>query len=101
MSPSPPRALNEMEITEGLRGLSGWSYLHGKLVRDLKFPSFKDALRFMNAVGEKAETMNHHPEWTNVYDRLHIELVTHDAAPPRGAVSELDLALAREIEALL
>ncbi|MEO5666985.1 MAG: 4a-hydroxytetrahydrobiopterin dehydratase [Bdellovibrionota bacterium] len=91
-------ALGEAEIARELANLREWSYTNGKLVRDLKFKDFKQALAFMNTVGAKAEAMNHHPEWTNVYNRLHIELVTHDAAPPKGAVSDLDFSLARYIE---
>lgn len=52
---------------------------HVAMVRDLKFPDFKAAFAFMKQVAAKAEDMNHHPEWSNVYDRVSIRLTTHDA----------------------
>lgn len=65
------------------------------IARDLRFADFNAAFGFMTRVAIKAETMNHHPEWSNVYSKVHILLTTHDA----GGVTTLDLDLARFIDA--
>ncbi|MHB1988500.1 MAG: 4a-hydroxytetrahydrobiopterin dehydratase [Acidimicrobiales bacterium] len=67
-----------------------------RLERELLFGGFVEAFSFMTAVALKAEKMNHHPEWSNVYNRVHIVLRTHDA----GGVTELDFALAEVAEQL-
>jgi 4a-hydroxytetrahydrobiopterin dehydratase len=95
------RALSSAEVFARLSELPDWKLVDGRLARELRFLDFKEALRFMNAVGEEAERMQHHPEWKNVYNRLSIELVTHDASPPKGALTELDFALGLFIERLL
>jgi len=63
--------------------------------RDLAFADFKEAFAFMTRVALKAEQMNHHPEWFNVYNRVEIVLSTHDA----GGLTEKDVTLARFIDA--
>lgn len=65
------------------------------LVRSLRFADFNTAFAFMTRVALKAETMDHHPEWSNVYNRVEVLLTTHDA----GGVTDLDLELARFIDA--
>lgn len=65
------------------------------IVRSLHFANFAEAFGFMAQIALAAEKMDHHPEWTNVYNRVHILLTTHDA---RG-VTELDVALAKTIDA--
>ncbi|WP_266203579.1 4a-hydroxytetrahydrobiopterin dehydratase [Pontibacter kalidii] len=72
-----------------------WREEENSLKRSLTFKDFKQALAFMNAVGEVAEEMNHHPWWSNVYNKVAIELTTHDAG---NTVTEKDLALARRID---
>ncbi len=62
--------------------------------REFSFSGFVEAFSFMTAVALHAEKMNHHPEWSNVYNRVHVVLSTHDA----GGVTELDLALAELAE---
>jgi len=77
--------------------LSGWAIAPGDrpaIVRSLKFADFNTAFAFMTRVALKAETMDHHPEWSNVYNRVEVLLTTHDA----GGVTELDLTLARFID---
>jgi 4a-hydroxytetrahydrobiopterin dehydratase len=91
-----PKKLDEAEIREALAALPGWSLQSGKLHRELRFPDFVRAFGFMTSVALVAESMNHHPEWSNVYARVTIDLVTHDA----GGVTQLDLELARRIDAL-
>ena len=74
--------------------LEGWAVAEGErdaIVRSFRFADFNAAFGFMTRVALKAETMNHHPEWSNVYDRVEVLLTTHDA----GGVTGLDVALAQ------
>ncbi|MCF3932137.1 4a-hydroxytetrahydrobiopterin dehydratase [Acuticoccus sp. M5D2P5] len=64
------------------------------IVRDLKFANFSAAFGFMTRVALAAEKMNHHPEWSNVYNRVSIRLTTHDT----GGLTEKDIALARVVD---
>lgn len=86
--------LSDSEITARLAELGNWSFAGGKLRRELRFGDFVDAFGFMAKVALVAERMNHHPEWTNVYNRVVVELSTHDV----GGISELDFELARAID---
>lgn len=81
---------------EVLRQLPGWSPAEGRdaIRRSFRFKDFNAAFGFMTRVALKAETMDHHPEWSNVYNRVEVLLATHDA----GGVTELDLELARFID---
>ena len=92
-----PQKLDDSAIREALPGLPGWSYANGKLHRELRFRDFVEAFGFLSSVALVAERMDHHPEWSNVYARVAIDLVTHDA----GGVTELDLELARRINDLV
>ena len=92
---SPP--LTQAEITAALAALSGWSLERDALVKEFKFGSFKEAMSFMVRVGFEAEAMDHHPGWTNVYNRVAVRLNTHDAG---GKVTAKDVALAKKIQAL-
>jgi 4a-hydroxytetrahydrobiopterin dehydratase len=76
--------------------LPGWSLVAGKLHRELSFADFVAAFGFMSQVALIAEAMGHHPEWSNVWNRVTIDLTTHDA----GGLSTLDLDLARRIDQL-
>jgi len=97
-----PRALSATEVDAKLSSLNkSWFLRAGKLCLDLEFKDFKSALVFMNAVGEQAEEMQHHPEWKNIYNKVWIELITHDAGPAPGALSDLDFTLAHHIETIL
>jgi len=73
-----------------------WDLVSGKLHRELKFANFIDAFAFMSAIALHAEKADHHPEWSNVYNRVTIDLVTHDAA----GITQLDLELATIIDQL-
>jgi 4a-hydroxytetrahydrobiopterin dehydratase len=91
-----PKKLDEAAVREALAALPGWLFADGKLHRELRFPDFVRAFGFMTSVALVAESMNHHPEWSNVYARVTIDLTTHDA----GGITELDLELARRISEL-
>jgi len=88
--------LEETEIRRRIESLPGWRFEGGALHRELRFDDFVGAFGFMAAVALVAERMNHHPEWSNVYNTVTIRLTTHDA----GGVSENDFALASEISRL-
>ena len=88
--------LSAEEISERLARLEGWALASGKLRRELKFPDFVQAFGFMTRAALVAERMNHHPEWSNVYGRVVIELTTHDA----GGLTELDFTLAKRLNEL-
>jgi 4a-hydroxytetrahydrobiopterin dehydratase len=88
--------LSAGELEAALAELPGWSIRGGRLHRELRFADFVEAFGFMSRVALVAERMNHHPDWKNVWNRVEIDLVTHDS----GGVTASDIALAREIEAL-
>ena len=90
------KKLTESEINAKLTALTGWTLANGKLHRDYQFADFVHAFGFMSSVALCAESMNHHPEWFNVYNKVTIDLNTHDA----GGVTGMDFALAAKIEAL-
>lgn len=95
------RCLDDETIRARLSGpLAKWQLADSNgtrtIERHLTFSSFKEAFAFMAAGALAAEQLNHHPEWSNVYNRLDIRLNTHDA----GGVTEFDLALAESFEQL-
>jgi 4a-hydroxytetrahydrobiopterin dehydratase len=91
------KALTKTEIAAALTALPGWAFKREALARDFKFGSFREALSFMVRVGFEAEALNHHPEWTNVYNSVSIRLNTHDAG---GKVTAKDVTLARKIQGI-
>jgi 4a-hydroxytetrahydrobiopterin dehydratase len=88
--------LSDQEIASALEGLKGWSVSEGKLHREYKFPSFSLAFGFMAAAAPGIEKKDHHPEWSNVYNRVTVDLTTHDA----GGITLNDIELARILENL-
>ncbi|MCS6959036.1 MAG: 4a-hydroxytetrahydrobiopterin dehydratase [Pseudanabaenaceae cyanobacterium SKYGB_i_bin29] len=86
--------LTEAEIQEALTTLTGWQLVEGKLHKVYQFPSFVAAFAFMTKVALIAEKMDHHPDWYNVYNRVTINLTTHDA----GGITNKDVELARQID---
>jgi 4a-hydroxytetrahydrobiopterin dehydratase len=88
--------LTEDAIRQGLAELPGWTVEVAKLHREYKFADFTHAFGFMAAAATVAEKMDHHPEWFNVYNRVSIDLTTHDA----GGITGRDLKLARTLEAI-
>ena len=89
--------LSPAEMADLPRVLPLWSVAtDGKAIsRELKFADFKKAFAFMTAVAGEADRMDHHPEWSNVYNRVSIRLTTHDS----GGVTQSDIGLARYIDA--
>ncbi len=89
--------LSPVEIEQKLAELADWGLNEDKLYRHFVFQNFIEAFGFMSQVALLAETMNHHPEWFNVYNRVEIYLTTHDA----GGISDRDFTLASQINSLL
>lgn len=89
--------LSQEEIDEELKNLPGWSVVNEKLHREIEFDSFNQAFGFMTRAAMEIEKMNHHPEWFNVYNKLTIELTTHDA----GGITKNDINLARILNSLV
>ncbi len=82
--------LSESELKAALEAMPHWSIEGGKLHREYKFPDFIHAFGFMSTAALGIEKMNHHPEWFNVYNRVTVDLTTHDA---QGITSkDIDLA---------
>ena len=90
-------SLTSGEIEQLEQQLPGWSLVDGKLHRELVFSDFNAAFGFMTRVALIAEAMGHHPEWCNVWNRVVIDLTTHDT----GGLSNLDQQLAQRINALV
>ena len=88
--------LAQTAIDQALEELPGWSLLNGKLHRELSFPGFVEAFGFMTQLALVAEQMNHHPEWSNVYNRVTIDLTTHDS----GGITKRDIRLAQRANEL-
>lgn len=91
--------LPEARLLDQTTKLPRWNLEADKaaLSRDFAFKDFSEALGFIVRVGLLAEKANHHPEWSNVYNKVFIRLTTHDA----GGITERDLALAHAIDALI
>jgi 4a-hydroxytetrahydrobiopterin dehydratase len=89
--------LSAPQIAAALAELPGWRHRRKALEKTFKFGSFREAFSFMARVAFEAEALNHHPDWSNGYNRVVIRLSTHDAG---GAVTAKDVALARKIQAL-
>src|SRR3546814_9051528 len=90
--------LSEAERAEALDGLSDWDYDEARdaITRAFVFADFSEAFAFMSRVALLAEKADHHPEWSNVYNRVEILLTTHDA----GGLSERDIEMADAIDGL-
>ncbi len=93
MSPTP---VSSDALDAFLAAHPGWSIADGKLHRELGFPNFIEAFGFMTRAAIVAQSMDHHPEWSNVYGTVVVDLVTHSA----GGITENDLALASAFDEL-
>lgn len=90
------KKLTESEIKKILETLEGWRVENGKLHKEFKFDNFVAAFGFMTQLALIAESMNHHPEWFNVYNRVTIDMMTHDA----DGITELDIEFAEHANKL-
>ena len=88
--------LTEQEIRERLAGLDGWTTDGTSIDRRFEFDDFNGAMKFMVTAAPKIDALNHHPEWTNVYNRVDVRLTSHDA----GGVTDRDLELALLLDSL-
>mgnify|MGYP001271574943 FL=1 len=91
-----PTKLTDTDVAARLAALAGWTLVAGKLHKTFAFGDFAEAWGFMSAVALVAETMGHHPEWSNVWNRVTVDLTTHDA----GGISTLDFDLAARMNTL-
>ncbi|MCK9260151.1 MAG: 4a-hydroxytetrahydrobiopterin dehydratase [Azoarcus sp.] len=91
--------LNDAERAAALAGLPGWKVVKGRdaIEREFRFADFNAAFGFMSRAALQAEKLDHHPEWFNVYNRVHVVLSTHDA----GGLTAKDVALAAFMNGLL
>ena len=90
------RRLSDADIQEKLAGLTGWTVVDGKLHKEFLFDTFVTAFGFMAQLALVSESLNHHPEWFNVYNRVTVDLTTHDA----GGISDLDFQWAERADAV-
>jgi 4a-hydroxytetrahydrobiopterin dehydratase len=82
--------LTDEQLAAALVSLAGWTVVNGKLHREFRFPDFSYAFGFMATASTAIERNNHHPEWSNVYNRVVVDLTTHDA----GGITRKDVELA-------
>ena len=91
------KTLIEQEVTIFLKeNLKDWSFEKNTISKNFKFKTFVEAFSFMTAVALEAEKMNHHPDWSNSYNKVNIVLTNHEA----GGVTQLDFKLAEIIDSL-
>lgn len=88
--------LSDEEIEKQLKELPGWSLQDDKLTREFHFPNFVDAFGFMTRAAMVAEKTDHHPEWFNVYNKVTVQLTTHECK----GISERDFSLAATMNEL-
>jgi len=89
-----PAKLSEQDVVAALKKLEGWSLEHGNLHRAFEFKDFSQAFGFMAQVALAAESMNHHPDWSNAWNKVVIDLSTHSA----GGLTANDFELAGKIQ---
>ena len=94
MSQIKYKKLSGNELKEIVRKMKGWELKDEKLQKSFKFTNFVEAFGFMTRIALEAERMNHHPEWSNVYNNVTIKLSTHDA----GGITDYDIKLAEIID---
>ncbi len=86
--------LTATDLNTQLAGLPNWSLAGGKLHREYSFADFAQAIGFITMAALKIEVLDHHPEWSNVYNRVRVDLSTHDA----GGITMKDFALAEILD---
>ena len=92
-----PSQLSKSELDGALETLTGWVVREAKLHRTFRFANFNEAFGFMTRAALVAETLDHHPEWFNVYATVTVDLVTHDA----DGITSLDVRLAAAMNAIV
>jgi 4a-hydroxytetrahydrobiopterin dehydratase len=99
VTPSAPKVagakMSLPKVRAALSSVPGWKLDRGKLYREFRFAGFGDAFAFMTKLAKTAEALNHHPDWSNVYDTVRVHLATHDV----GGISPLDFQLASAMNA--
>lgn len=92
---------SDSDHSEALASLAGWSHdaTRDAITKKFKFRDFNAAFGWMTRVALLAEKMNHHPEWSNVYNRVDVTLTTHDANEGKGGLTEKDIKLAKAMDA--
>ena len=88
------KKLSGSELDDLVKNLSGWEVKDGKLQKSFKFSNFVEAFGFMTKIALEAEKINHHPEWSNVYNSVAIKLSTHDT----DGITDYDIKLAKIID---
>lgn len=88
------RKLGKEEMRKELKRVRKWKVVRGKLRKEFRFGSFNNAIRFINKLRPIANRMNHHPELYNVYNKVVVELVTHDS----GGLTALDFKFAKRVD---
>jgi len=88
--------LNDSEVKGKLSTVKNWQLAKGKLHKEYKFETFEDAMKFINEVAAIAGSLNHHPEIYNVYNRVTLDINTHD----EGGITTLDFEFAKQVDAL-
>lgn len=96
MSPTRPGRLTDDDVAQRMNTLDGWQLQDGRLHRELEFDSFAAAFGFMASVAIEAQQMDHHPDWSNSYTKVVIDLMSHDV----DGLSERDFRLAAVIDSL-
>jgi 4a-hydroxytetrahydrobiopterin dehydratase len=94
MSQMKYKKLSGNELDEAVRAMNGWELKDGKLQKSFRFSNFIDAFGFMTRIALEAEKINHHPDWSNVYNTVTIKLSTHDT----GGITDYDIKLAKIID---
>ena len=88
--------LSSEAIEQELKNLNGWTVVNNKIHKEFQFGDFNQAFGFMTRAAMYIDKMNHHPEWFNVYNRITVDLTTHDA----GGITQNDINLAKILNSL-
>jgi 4a-hydroxytetrahydrobiopterin dehydratase len=94
MSQIKYKKLSGSELDEIVKNMTGWELKDGKLQKSFKFSNFVEAFGFMTKIALEAEKINHHPEWSNIYNTVAVKLSTHDA----DGITDYDIKLAKIID---
>ena len=90
------KRLSDADIASALQELPAWTVHEAKLHRKYVFPDFAHAMGFLALATPKIEKMDHHPEWSGVYNRINVDLTTHSA----GGITQRDVDLAKLLESI-